>query len=126
VKPNVGQRSHARTSLVEAYLRHQASLRAPDDLADTPGYAKVVHASREAERYRPLSSDKEYAKWWSAYDCGAVVEVDDFDGRAKRAGAENDGAASDSWVYDSYWSKGGADDDDGDGGDEADSGPCRF
>jgi hypothetical protein len=52
--------------------------------------------------------------------------VDDSDGRAKRAGAENDGAAFDSWVYDSYWSKGGADDDDGDGGNEADSGPCRF
>jgi hypothetical protein len=66
VKPNVGQRSRARTSPVEAYLRHQASLRAPDDPADMPGYAKAVHASREAKRYRRLSSDKEYAKWWSA------------------------------------------------------------
>jgi hypothetical protein len=84
-----------------------------------------VQASREAKRHHRLSSDEEYTNWWSAYDSGTVIEVDDSDSHAEHAGVENDSAASDSFVYSSYWSKGG-DDDGGDGGDEADSGPRRF
>jgi hypothetical protein len=105
---------------VEAYLCQQASLRAPDDPENTPCYTKAMEALREAEQQRRLSSDKEYGKWWSAYDSGAVIDVDDSDGRAERASAEDN-----SFVYSSFWSKGG-NDDGGDGGDEADSGPCHF
>jgi hypothetical protein len=69
VNPDAGQRSRARTTArgrtppppsppVEAYLRHQASLHAPDDPEDTPGYAKAVQESVEAEQQRRLSSDE--------------------------------------------------------------------
>jgi hypothetical protein len=105
---------------VEAYLCHQASLRAPDDPENTTCYAKAMEASREAEQQRRLSSEEKYGKCWSAYDSGAVIDVDDSDGRAKRAGAEDN-----NFVYSSFWSKGG-NDDGGDGGDEVDIGPCHF
>jgi hypothetical protein len=107
---------------LDAYLRHQASLRAPDDPEDTPGYTKAVQESVAAEQHRRLSTDNEYCKWWSAYESGAVIDLAESDGPSACAGA----ASGSAWELSDYdWSKGG-DDDGGDGGDEADSGPRRF
>jgi hypothetical protein len=134
VKPDAAQRGRARgrgrtpppqpqpSPSLDAYLRHQASLRAPDDPEDTPGYTKAVQESVAAEQQRRLSTDDEYCKWWSAYESGAVIDLAESDGPAASAGAAS-GSALKLSSYD--WSKGG-DDDGGDGGDEADSGPRRF
>jgi hypothetical protein len=86
-----------------------------------------VQESVAAEQQRRLSTDDEYCKWSSAYESGAVIDLAESDGPAASAGAANAGAASGSaWELSDYdWSKGG-DDDGGDGGDEADSGPRRF
>jgi hypothetical protein len=107
---------------LEAYLWHQASLCAPDDPKDTLGYAKAVQDSVEAEQQHRLSSDDEYAKWWSAYDSGTIIDVADSDGPE----VDDDAASDNAWLHSSYcWSM-GDDDDGGDSGDEADSGPRCF
>jgi hypothetical protein len=128
VKPDAAQRGRTgakgRTPppSLDAYLRHQASLRAPDDPEDTPGYTKAVQELVTTEQQRRLSTDDEYCKWWSAYESGAVIDLAESDGPAASAGA----ASGSAWQLSSYdWSKGG-DNDGGDGGDEADSGPHRF
>jgi hypothetical protein len=145
VKPDAAQRGRTRAKgrtpppppqlspSLDAYLRHQASLCAPDDPEDTPGYTKAVQESVAAEQQRRLSTDDKYCKWWSAYESGAIIDLAESDGPA---------ASGSDWKLSSYdWSKGGdddggdggdddggdgGDDDGGDGGDEADSGPRHF
>jgi hypothetical protein len=73
--------------LLDAYLRHQASLRVPDDPEDTPGYTKAVQESVAAEQQRRLSADDEYCKWWSAYESSAVIDLAESDGPAASASA---------------------------------------
>jgi hypothetical protein len=76
-----------------------------------------VQESVAAEHQCRLATDDEYSKWWSAYESGAVIDLAESDGPS---------ASGSAWELSDYdWSKGG-DDDGGDSGDEADSGPRRF
>jgi hypothetical protein len=96
-------------------------MRAPDDSKDTLGYAKAMQESIEANRQRHFIADDENAKWWSAFECGNIIEVDDSD--AERGGVLYDDAeSSSSSLHTSFFEKLSDDDDEADGSDEADNG----
>jgi hypothetical protein len=78
-----------------------------------------VQESIEAEQQRRFIADEENAKWWSAFESGNVIEVDDSD--AEHGGATYGDAEPSSSLHTSLWDKISDDDGGADGGDEADN-----
>jgi hypothetical protein len=85
VKPDAAQRGRTRargrtppppqqSPSLDAYLWHQASMRAPDDPEDTPGYTKAVQDSVAAEQQRRVTS-QDFIKFWGNFFAFVLLEM---------------------------------------------------